>query len=223
MATTIEIGQLKCCFTRNSDSKRMVYILYPMDILTDWIDNAAKFYGCSIAVISGMDWDNDLTPWAAPGVPPGSPDFKGLAPEFLKKLQNEVMPEIARQMKLGADTEFDLVGVSLSGLFTLWQWMECDTFHSIACISGSFWYKDFAQWLSTRPISKKTGRAYFSLGNQESKTPVKAFQSVATDTQTVIAALDASGIQTEFRSVPGNHYQHAIERLNLAFQFLTGK
>lgn len=224
MATTTQIGKLKCLWSRITDSKRVVYILYPMDsILTEWIDSAANRYGCSIAVVTGMDWDNDLTPWPAPGVPDGSPDFKGLAPEFLKTLQNELIPEMSRQMQLPEEVAYDLVGVSLSGLFALWQWMECDTFHSIACISGSFWYKDFVQWLSTQAIPQKSGCAYFSLGDQESKSPVKAFQSVATDTQSVISTLNAHGLRTEFRSVAGNHFQHPIERLEFAFQFLTGK
>lgn len=209
-------------WAKNEDAKRIFYVLYPLDTLKQWIDAAAERYNCSIVVITGMDWDNDLTPWPAPGAPAGSPDFKGLAPNFLNALRTEIMPKLNDIMDVdSSQVKYDLIGVSLSGLFTLWQWIKCDVFQSIACISGSFWYKGFAEWLAAQKIPHKDGRAYFSLGDQESRTPVPEFKSVAVDTQSVIHTLKSNDITTEFRSVPGNHFQHGIERLNLACEYLS--
>lgn len=66
----------------NKSADRICYVLYPLDSLEEWIEEAAQKFGVSIAVITGMDWNNDLTPWPATGVPPGSPDFKGKRPRI---------------------------------------------------------------------------------------------------------------------------------------------
>lgn len=196
---------------------RICYLLYPFDRLEEWTERAAPEFGVSIAVVTGMDWDNDLTPWPAKGQPPGSPDFKGNAAEFLSVLVSEVVPEVERRMNLGADVERTLAGVSLSGLFTLWQWMSNSLFSNIISLSGSFWYDGFVSWIKSRPVPKKTGRAYFLLGNLEARTKVKAFQPVQTDTVEIVGYLHDNGISDIFELVPGNHYQFPEQRLDRAF------
>lgn len=217
--TTIRCGYLKCQCCKNSES-RLVYILYPMDALRGWIESAAMRYGVSIVAVTGMDWDNDLTPWPAPGAPKGSPDFKGNAREFLDTLCREVLPKVESSLGIKVPIRRDLVGVSLSGLFTMWQWTLCDTFDNIASLSGSFWYKNFASWLASNPPKDKKGKAYLSLGNLESHTKIPAFKPVLTDTEKVVSILKEQGIETTFDIVPGNHYQYPIERLEKAFSSL---
>lgn len=196
---------------------RICYVLYPFEGLGEWIEEAAQRFGVTIAVITGMDWDDDLTPWPAAGEPPGSPDFRGLAPAFLAKLKNEVIPEIDRRLGMPSDAERTLAGVSLSGLFTLWAWMQDDTFQNMISLSGSFWYDGFAKWLTSRQVPEKTGRAYFLLGKLEAKTNVKAFQPVQTDTVAIVDYLHKNGVDAVFELVPGNHYQYGEQRLNRAF------
>lgn len=200
---------------------RIAYVLYPMEVLGDWTAAAAGRYSTSVVAVTGIDWDNDLSPWPAPGQPPGSPDFRGEAPAFLQRLTSQVLP--ACEKALGHDpatVSRTLVGVSMSGLFTLWQRMLCDTFPTIASLSGSVWYEGFAAWLAARPAPARPGRAYLSLGDKESQSPVKAFRSVATDTQTVVGALRADGFDVKFESVPGNHYADPLPRLDRAFAWL---
>lgn len=215
-----EIGHLNCLCSTVCCKGKIAYILYPMDILTDWIESAAKRYGVTIVVITGMDWQNVFSPWAAPGVPKGTPDFKGESPEFLKLLQQNVISQIENTLGLTGDIERTLVGVSMSGLFALWQWMLCDTFHNIASLSGSFWYEGFVAWMKNRAIPKKTGRGYFLLGDQEPKSKVKAFSVVGTATQEILTLLKDAGNDVEFQSVPGDHYSHPISRLDKAFNAL---
>ncbi len=220
MTTEFKVGRLDCMACRGN-GERVVYILYPMDLLSGWIEEASLRHGVSIVVVTGMDWDNDLTPWPAKGVPKGSPDFKGYSARFLETLRTWVIPEAERRLGMTETVSRDLVGVSLSGLFTLWQWLTCDEFHSIASLSGSFWYEGFADWVTKREIPHKTGSAYFLLGSAESKTKVKAFASVADDTRTVIETLRHAGIRTIFETVPGNHYTDPIPRLERALIALT--
>lgn len=219
MTQKIEIGDLKClCSAASTD--RIAYILYPMDMLADWIEPAAAKYGTTIVAVTGMDWQNVFSPWPAKGVPKGSPDFKGESPEFLQTLQQKVVPQVETALGIAQSAEHTLVGVSMSGLFALWQWMVCDTFHNIASLSGSFWYEGFLDWMKSRPVPPKKGKGYFLLGDQESKSKVKAFDSVGVNTQEIVVMLRDAGIDVEFQSVPGNHYSDPIPRLDKAFTAL---
>lgn len=201
---------------------RICYLLYPFATLHDWLAAEAPKFGVAVAVITRMDWDDDLTPWPAKGQPPGCPDFQGRAAGFLAKLQTDVLPAVEKRLGIAPGAERTLAGVSLSGLFTLWQWMLCDSFANIISLSGSFWYEGFAGWIESHPVPKKTGRAYFLLGNQEAHTKVKAFQPVQTDTEAIVASLRRQGIAVDFELVPGNHYQYGEQRLTRAFTRMFG-
>lgn len=220
MKQTIDLCRLHCLCSCGSCKSKVAYILYPMDMLGEWIEPAVEKYGVTIVVITGMDWQNVFSPWPAPGVPKGTPAFKGESPGFLKLLQEEIIPQIERTLGVADDVERTLVGVSMSGLFALWQWMECDTFHNIASLSGSFWYDGFVEWMKEQYIPEKSGKGYFLLGDQESKSKVKAFATVGTATQEIIKMLSDWGIDVEFQSVSGNHYADPIPRLDKAFTAL---
>lgn len=216
---TFRIANLDIMAVKES-ADRICYVLYPFDGLEDWIADTARRYGLSIVVVTGMDWDDDLTPWPAKGEPPGCPDFKGKASAFLATLVSDVIPKVEKCLGMDNDVERTLTGVSLSGLFTLWQWMVGDTFGNIISLSGSFWYDGFAEWIKSRKVPEKTGRAYFLLGNQEARSKVKAFQPVQTDTEEIVDYLKKNGIDCIFELVPGNHYQYGIQRLDRAFAWM---
>lgn len=220
MIQNYEIDGLQCLCNTIDNKKKIAYILYPMDILSDWIATASEKYVTNIVVITGMDWQNVFSPWPAPGVPKGDEDFKGESPKFLKELQEKVIPKIETALGIDADVDRSLIGVSMSGLFALWQWMVCDTFNNIASLSGSFWYEGFMEWMKSIKISTKSGKGYFLLGDKESKSKVKAFNSVEENTKEILNLLRNAGIDVEFQSVPGDHYSDAIPRLDKAFSAL---
>ena len=98
--------------------------------------------------------------------------------------------------------------------------MECDTFWSIASLSGSFWYEGFIEWMRKIQIPHKTGKGFFLLGDQESHSNVRVFNSVGINTAEIIRILKTSGTNAEFESVPGNHFANGIARLEKAFNAL---
>lgn len=216
----INIENLNCLCSSVFHKDKIAYILYPMDILNNWIELAAERYGVTIAVLTGMDWQNVFSPWSAPGVPKGDPDFKGESPDFLKLLQKEIIPKIESELGMAANVERSLIGVSMSGLFALWQWMICDTFQNIGSLSGSFWYEGFIDWMERIDIPHKEGMGFFLLGDQESQSNVKAFKTVGKNTEIIQNLLKLAGIKTEFESVPGNHFSDALPRLERAFEAL---
>lgn len=212
---------MHCLCSDYISGDKIAYILYPMvGFLDRWIDIAAKKYGTAIVVITDMDWQNVFSPWPAGGVPSGSPDFKGESNDFLNILQHTVIPDIESALGYRANPERTLVGVSMSGLFALWQWIICDTFTNIACLSGSFWYEGFMDWFNAHPVSHKDGTAFFLLGNQETESSIREFQTVGVNTATIIDLLKKEGVKVMFRSVPGNHYSNPIPRLDAAFSAL---
>lgn len=191
-----------------------------MDMLSDWVKTAAEKYSTTIVVITGMDWQNVFSPWPAKGVPKGTPDFKGQSPEFLNTLNNVVIPKVESSLGLNSEVVRSLVGVSMSGLFALWQWPLCDTFVNIASMSGSFWYEGFLDWFKQHDFSEKTGKAFFLLGDQE--TQAKAFSTVGVNTQEIVNTLRQEGVNVTFKSVSGNHYANPIQRLDESFGELYG-
>lgn len=214
------IGKLQLLCAVTPQCGEIAYILYPMDSLDDWVEGAAEKYGVSIVVITGFDWDNDLTPWPAPGEPKGCAPFKGLAPEFMSLLTREVLPVIDRRYALAANVSRTLVGVSLSGLFTLWQWPQCNIFRNIATLSGSFWYEGFEQWIFKQSFAGKEGRCYMLLGIDEPHSPVPAFRKVGACTENIVGYLRRQGVDITYDMVPGNHFQYGLERLDKAFYHL---
>lgn len=217
---TYNIGTLQIRSTVNPECDRIAYILYPFDVLQDWIEPASRNHGVSIVVITNIDWNNDLTPWPAAGQPKGSPDFKGRAPEFLKRLTEEVIPKIASRYSLPGNLERTLVGMSLSGLFTLWQWPLCEIFRNIATLSGSYWYEGFEQWLFGQSFSEKIGKCYMLLGKEEPYGNTPAFRKVGECTENIVGYMRRQGVDITYNMVPGNHFQYGLERLNKAFDHL---
>lgn len=220
MIQKFDINGLHCLCSSVCSKERVAYILYPIDMLADWIEAAAQKYDVTLVVITGMDWQNVFSPWPAAGVPRGTPDFKGESPEFLKLMQQKLIPHLEGALGVSDNVERTLVGVSMSGLFALWQWMLCDTFSNIASLSGSFWYEGFVEWLKKLTVPDKTGKGYFLLGDQESKSKVKAFSKVGIDTQEILTLLKEAGIDVTYQIVPGNHYSDPIPRLDKAFSSL---
>lgn len=221
MNKKIEIQGLTCHLSPAVNTSRIAYILYPMPSLASWLEPAAKKYGITLVSITDMDWENVFSPWPAAAVPAGTADFKGESPEFLKLLTQNIVPEVEKTLGINTNAERTLVGVSMSGLFALWQWPQTDVFDNIVSLSGSFWYEGFMEWFGKQNFSNKKGFAYFLLGIQEPKSKVKAFDCVGEHTEAIVKSLKDAGVDVEFQWVPGNHYSNPLPRLDAALTALS--
>ena len=224
MITKINIKGFECVFVPFEGSSTLTYFIYPALVPFDdkWIERMSSQLKVSIAVVyvPTDDWNDVLTPWPEPPESKGFPPFGGKAAEFLNLLQNEIVPQIE---KMVGKVEFrDLIGVSLAGLFTLWEWLGCNLFRSIASLSGSFWYDGFIEWFSKQTIPEKQGKAYFLLGEDEPKAKIKAYQSVGVNTEKVVEKLKEAGIKVKFEWVPGNHFSKPVHRAEKALHALYG-
>lgn len=222
---TLLMGDLKCVAVPGKVVDRVVYMIYPeVAGMTDGLlDFLASTYNLPIVMVyvPTDQWNNYLTPWPEPGEAKGFPPFAGDAAEFLKKFTQEIIPETDKALGLAANPRRDLMGVSLSGLFTLWTWLQTDVFKSIACLSGSFWYAGFLDWFDNQKIGPKEGEAYFLLGRDEPNASIKAYRTVGVNTEAIVSRLKSKGIATTFQWVAGNHFSDPEGRAKLGFAFLA--
>lgn len=227
MKDTIEISGFKCHLFGNGSETKVAYMLYPeiASLPEELLDKKAREFGVAVVMVCvpADDWNDALTPWPEPGEAKGCPPFAGKGPDFLKTLQDDIIPGTENTLSLPGDVERNLIGVSLAGLFSLWQWLLCDTFHSIACLSGSFWYEGFIEWFEKQTLPVKKGQAYFLLGRDEPHAPTKAYRSVGVNTEAVVSRFEGAGIPTEFEWVPGNHFTDPLGRADKAFAALYGQ
>lgn len=201
----------------NRHSDKVVYIILPTPLLESELEDLATESGCSIAVLSGLDWNDDLTPWPSPAVTGGIGPFKGESAEFNDYLVNDVAPRVEQILGVKSP-ERSLVGVSLSGLFALWQWAQDDCFKNIVSISGSFWYDGFGEWVrnsfgASELFERKTGRAMFYLGTQEGKSGPKEFGDIRAKTEKIVGTLKEAKIKASLEMIEGGHKSPFYPRL----------
>lgn len=205
-------------------SRRVCYLLMPIDVDEASKRRLAQVFHCNLVEILVDDWDDALTPWVSPGVMPGDADFGGEAALTLRQLCRDIMPAAERRLGLEGNTPVvrQLAGVSLSGLFAVWAWMQGDVFSDIASISGSFWYDGFVDWLKAEG-KRKQGLAYLSLGDKEGHTRVQRFKSVVADTAAVVDILRGDGARVVFQQTAGSHYAPMLPRLIKALTALSAQ
>lgn len=217
---SIRVGHL-ICDCAYAASSRICYILTPVRLDKKRLEQWCNLYETTIISVHGMDWDNDLTPWVAPGVETNDADFEGKASDFLSFLCATVIPKVETSLHGQPPTERILVGISLSGLFAVWAWMNGDDFTHIGSISGSFWYDGFTEWLEQHAgTTCKRGHAYFSLGDKEGIHGNSRYHTVVTDTECVIRTLQKSGISAQFETTSGTHFAPIYPRMEKVFTYL---
>ena len=175
--------------------------------------------GCSLVRVLVDDWDDTLTPWAAPALFRGRADFGGHAKETLAALTDDVMPAALATPELAVVTRHAICGYSLAGLFSLWSWvMKPDSFVACGCLSGSLWYEGWCGWLSSRAVQGElhgTGRyAYLTLGTKEKRAARPQMKRVEECARRTEELLRTARAEVCFELTPGGHFDHADDRVS---------
>ncbi|MCQ2147122.1 MAG: hypothetical protein MJZ16_06350 [Bacteroidales bacterium] len=204
-------------------SDRICYLILPEGLTGEslqWIEENALETGFTTVVITGINWNDDLTPWEAEGVFKKGKPFGGKSEEFLKALTEEIIPET--ELKLGIrNPKRSLVGISLSGLFTLWAIHRCDAFSSAGIISGSFWYDNLVTWIKANKISTRIEKIYITLGDREKNTKNSRMNCVEVNTNEIVQHIENKGINLEYILFEGTHFSPILPRLKNTFEFLN--
>ena len=197
------------------------YLIMPQGIsedLSEGLNALSEKHDITMVLVKEVNWNDDLTPWPAPGVFKKAKPYGGQASTFLERLTGEILPETERTLKIH-DEQRTLVGVSLSGLFALWAGYHTDAFSNIISISGSLWYDGFTDWMSDHTINPKVRQVCMLLGDREKISKEKRMASVEENTAKAAAILE-NQCHTTFELVEGTHFSPIMPRLERAFELL---
>ena len=198
-------------------SERICYVILPEKLKESehsWLESMAAVHRANFAVVSGVNWEDDLTPWKAPGLKGG--EFTGKAKCFLEMLNADLFFNLEASLRL-PKPDRSIVGVSLSGLFAVWASLSMPLFSAVGSVSGSLWYDGFLEWMKEN-TDTATGRYYFSLGNKEKDGKNRRLASVEESTLEAVELLKSVGKEVTFEYNEGNHFGPLIERIEKAIK-----
>lgn len=173
---------------------------------------AAQCRPFTLAAISGLNWDHDMSPWAIPPIAPGDTPCTGGADEYLQLLTREIVPAVEREAGLRPRFRA-LAGYSLAGLFGIYAAYHTAMFPRIASASGSLWFPGFCGYVRGHELKARLDRLYLSLGDLESRTDNRYLAPVQENTEEIAAYMKSLGINTTFELNPGNHFRSPNERM----------
>lgn len=120
-----------------------------------------------VGVIPGNRLD-DYTPWSAPAIMGGLPDFGGLGDGYLNFLANGLKPHIdAIYRTLPGPSDTSVIGASLGGLISLYAIYRQDCFGCAVSISGSLWYPGFVSFMQNNTPRRTDVRVLLLSGRTE--------------------------------------------------------
>ena len=173
----------------------------------------------TLAAISGVDWNRELSPWPAPKAFRGSDDFDGGAPAFLSKLTGHIVPLVENRLDFTPSSRA-IAGYSLAGLFALWAVFATDIFDRAASVSGSLWYDGFLEHVNANALRDGVERVYLSLGDREKNTRNPRMAVVEEHTNQIAELLRSRDIPVTFELNQGGHFHDAPGRIARAINAL---
>ena len=183
---------------------------------------ASKQIGCegfNLVTISGLHWNQELSPWPVETVVSRDDRFTGGAPELLHLLTDEIVPQVERLLDVPPVWRC-LAGYSLAGLFAVWTAFQTDLFSRILSASGSMWYPGWLEYAAEHQLVADVHGIYLSVGEQESTARNAVLQTVGARTRALAALLAERGIPTKFELNPGNHFKNPPLRVVKGIKWL---
>ncbi len=176
--------------------------------------DCCKTLGCpdfNLVTISELDWNADLSPWAAPSVVTDNDGFAGNAGGFTEFIRKSVIPYA--ESITGAPSYRIIAGYSMAGLYALYAPYITDIFSKSVCASGSVWYEGFVDFAENNGFVRRPDCIYLSLGDMESRTKNPVLSQTQSCMDRLYHSYSQLGIPTIFEMNKGNHYKNAVLRL----------
>lgn len=199
----------------------------PVIYLTTYNDNGGEVYAelqkdnCpdfTLVTVSGLNWEAELSPWAAGNLFKYSEMFTGGADAYLQFLTQQVLPHA--EAGLNGILWRGLAGYSLAGLFTVYAMYKTDLFSRAASMSGSLWYPGFKDFALKNTLRIAPQHLYFSLGDKEARARNQYLKTVQQCTEELAAHYRSLGINTCYELNPGGHYRDIISRSAAGIKWL---
>ena len=172
--------------------------------------DACKQVGCSgfnLVTISGLHWNQELSPWPVETVVSKDDNFAGEAAQWLSLLTGEVVPQVEQLLDLPPTWRM-LAGYSLAGLFAVWTAFHSDLFTRFLSASGSMWYPGWLEYAREHELAVSLQGIYLSVGEQESTSRNAVLHTVGQRTRALAELMAERGIPSHFELNPGNHFKN---------------
>lgn len=188
-----------------------------LELLDQEIEAIKKLSDKPFSLVAFMikDWNQELTPWAAPAVF-GKVPFGNGAEKTLEFITSRLLPEVQENIP-----HLILGGYSLAGLFALWSGYQTDKFDGIVAASPSVWLPKWIEYATdNKPLAKSI---YLSLGDKEekAKNPVMAQVGNAIRRQNELLTGQMDNTILEWN--PGNHFVDSEKRTAKGFAWVMDK
>ena len=166
----------------------------------------------SLAAVSGLRWEDDLTPWPIPPIMKGASPCAGQADAYIAQLTGGILPKVLEALP-AAPAYIALAGYSLAGLFALYAMYRTDRFARVASASGSLWYPDIVAFAKSHAPIRQPDALYLSLGDREGKTRNPLMRPVEDNTRALADFYREAGIHIGFEMNPGGHFNDPNGRM----------
>jgi predicted alpha/beta superfamily hydrolase len=211
--------------TSNNPIRQICYLILPQGVthdLDEGLKTLAENHAVTLVLLEQVDWNDDLTPWPAPGVFRKAKPFGGKSRDFLERLISKIIPEVEDSLQI-QEAKRSLLGVSLSGLFAIWAGFNTEAFNNIISISGSLWYDGFTEWMREQSLSEKVEKVCLLLGDREKNSKEKRMATVEQNTLIAAEFLKTQCQGTvSFELVEGTHFSPIFPRMEKAFSIIFG-
>lgn len=166
----------------------------------------------TMAVITDIDWNDEMAPWECPAMFKGDIPCTGGADKYLKKLEEIFIPKIIDE--IGTEPEYiAIAGYSLGGLFAIYSLYKTAIFKRAVSASGSMWFPKFADFIMKNEMKSPVEKVYFSLGDKEAAVKNQVLKTVEENTRKIYEHFRSKNIESVFEMNPGNHFKDADLRL----------
>lgn len=218
----LHFGHRRVCLYRLCEGS--VPLVYSVDYHENGqlLINAAEQVGIggfNLVTISGLHWNQELSPWPVETVISRDDRFTGGAAELIKLITTTIVPHVERLLDAPPSCRL-LAGYSMGGLFAVYSAFHTDVFSRVLSASGSMWYPGWLEYAREHELAAPLQGAYLSVGEQESTSRNAVLQTVGARTQAMADVLSERGIPTKFELNPGNHFKNPPLRVAKGIKWL---
>lgn len=122
----------------------------------------------SLAAITGIHWNRDLSPWPAQRAFAQGEDFDGGAQRYLEVFTKEIVPAVEEKLPFIV-SDRGIAGYSMAGLFAIYAMYHSPLFQRIGSMSGSLWFDGWVDYALEHTPAVGEPAIYVSLGSREHK------------------------------------------------------
>lgn len=174
---------------------------------------------------------DEYSPWYATALSKRFKDFGGKGDVYIRFIVEELKPFIDASFNTDPSVEgTGIMGASLGGLISMYA--ACvypEVFGRIGCISASFWYEDFLEYIVRREISNiRSKKIYMDVGSLEGHGKDSRQIFMVSNTKAIYDAFLEKGIGNENIRLDIDHgashnYKFFADRFPKAIEWLFSK